>query len=366
MGAATISIPGLPDLLTTGQSQANWRPRREHLLELFREHIYGRRPDTAYDVSWTVTRTDRAAINGTATLKLIDITVAAGKRSLTFQLRLFSPNRSAKPAPAFLLICNRNKQNIDYTRRLKRSFWPVENLIANGFATAAFHNAALDPDYDDGFRNGIHRVLDRGVRGGAAWGTISAWAFGASRALDYLTADPDVNAKQVAVIGHSRGGKTALWAGAADERFALAISNDSGCTGAAPARRREGETVKAINDRFPHWFCSNYRQYNFCEDLLPVDQHMLIALMAPRAAYVASASEDAWADPVGEFLSVKAAEPAWGLFGDTPVMPRTPPPIETPVHGRRLGYHLRQGGHGLRDYDWEQYIAFARKLFRLR
>ncbi len=356
-------IAPLPPLFPTPITHEQWPARQKELLALFEENIYGRRPDTPFTTTWKIRARDNKALAGQATLKLVDITITSGQRSLTFCLRLFTPNQTQQPVPTFLLICNRSRRNIDYTRRIKSEFWPVEEIIANGFGAAAFFNGEIDPDVHDGFRNGIHRVLDRGLRDYAAWGTISAWAFGASRAMDYLEHDPQVDASRVAVIGHSRGGKTALWAGATDPRFALAISNNSGCTGASPARRRVGETVKQINDRFPHWFCTNYIQYNFCEDKLPVDQHMLIALMAPRAVYVASASEDLWADPVGEFIATREAQQAWELFGYDPILPESPPPIEQPVHGQRIGYHIRKGGHGLRLYDWQQYLRFAKQLF---
>ncbi len=365
-----MSEISLPPLMvcsdgTRVESTTVWREkRRPELLELFRTHVYGRAPVGRPDqMRFELEKTDPRAMDGRATLKLVRIHYTGPGGNGSIGVVLFIPNERSGPAPTFVLGCNRGREHMDPTRAVRSEFWPAEMIVERGFAAAAFHFADVDPDEHDGFRNGVHGIFDRASqeRPGDAWGTISAWAWGFSRVMDYLESDGDIDRTRVAIVGHSRGGKTALWAGAQDERFAMVVSNNSGCTGAAIARGKRGESIAQINGRFPHWFCTNYRNYNGRENDLPVDQHMLIALIAPRLAYVTSATEDDWADPAAEWRGALAASPAWEVFGHRGLTGQVMPPPDTPLHEGSIGYHLRTGEHSLAEYDWAQLLTFARR-----
>jgi hypothetical protein len=356
----------LPDVLTTLDGKKvlqkkEWNEiRRPEVLELFRKNVFGRVPETPYKTNFNVTNLDKKAMNGAATLKQVDITITKEVDSLVIRLTLFTPNNTMKPVPTFLLINNRGPENTDPTRAVKSPFWPAEEVISRGYGIAVFRNADVAPDDKSaGFKSGIHALLDKHPRPDDAWGTIAAWAWGASRCLDYLVTDKDVDGSKVGVIGHSRGGKTALWAGAEDSRFAITISNESGCTGAALARRRYGETVQRINRVFPHWFCTNYKKYDDKEDDLPVDAHMLLSLTAPRPLYIASAGEDLWADPRGSYLSLFHAIPVYKLLGINADIPEAMPPVNKQVISGKVGFHVREGDHNLLLEDWNRFMDFA-------
>ena len=355
----------LPEVLVTrkGEEVKNakmWEEtRRNEILELFRENVYGRVPETPYSKSFRLINEDKNAMGGSATLKQVNITIASDGKTLDIHLTLFVPNKTAKPVPAFLLIDNRGPENTDPLRKVKSEFWPAEEAIARGYAIAVFSNADVDPDNFDDFKNGIHGLLDRGERKPDSWGTIAAWAWGASRCLDYFETDKEIDAKNVAVVGHSRGGKTALWAAAEDQRFAMAVANESGCGGASLARRKYGETVAIITKAFPHWFCSNYNKWGNNEDSMPVDMHMLIALIAPRAVYITSASEDLWADPRGSYLSLYHSLPVFRLYQSNTRLTEQMPPLNVPVINGKIAYHVRDGVHNMLLKDWNWFLDFG-------
>jgi dienelactone hydrolase len=360
----------LPDLLTNtdgikiSDNKAWEKERRPEILQLFEDNVYGEVPKDFDSINFKLNKEDPMALEGKATLKEIGIEVFRNGQSVMINLVLFIPNEVKKPAPAFLLINNRPIENTDPTREVKREFWPAEEVIARGYAVAAFQVDDAAADNKENYQQQALRLYPEQLGKGNGMKAIGAWGWGASRAMDYFENDPGIDQSKVAVLGHSRGGKAALWCGAQDERFAIVISNNSGCTGAALSRRKVGETLVKINTNFPHWFCGNYKNFNEKEDGLPVDQHMLIALMAPRAVYVASASQDSWADPEGEFLSMKYAEPVFQLYGLAPLPVKKQPEANKQVKSTNMAYHMREGGHGLYLSDWEKYMDFADGYFK--
>lgn len=353
MNLKPITQRGLPPLFPGPAGRESWEQRRADILNLFRSEVFGRSPT---DFSSRFSLLAEETLPGGCVRRVqAEIFAPRGKHSFVFSLYL--PARK-EPVPAFILICGTEPQELAEKRP---GFLPVHRLLERGYACAAFCSRGLDTDADDGFHNGIASVFEPNLsaRPGDRWGTIAMWAFGASRVADYLCAQKEINPRRISVIGHSRGGKTALWCGVNDPRIACAFSNDSGCTGAALTRGNTGEQIADINRVFPYWFCKNYQKYNSCPESLPVDAHMLLALMAPRLVYVASASDDDWADPGSEFLGAVACSEVWERAYELPGLAvREHPGIEAPVHSGHVGYHMHRGGHGLTAYDWECYMDF--------
>jgi hypothetical protein len=233
--------------------------------------------------------------------------------------------------------------------------WPIERILARGYAVATFYYGDLFLDHVDGRAQSIQPLFGEGF----TWGALAAWGWAMSRALDALEQMPDLDARRVALVGHSRHGKAALWAGALDLRFAMVFANNSGKGGASLMRRNFGETIRHLVTRYPHWFAARYAEYADREAALPVDQHMLLALLAPRPVYVASASEDLWADPTGEFLAALHASPVYRLLGARGLGADRKPAPGKAIPGGAIGYHLRPGPHDITTWDWERFLDFA-------
>ncbi|MBG0860778.1 MAG: acetylxylan esterase [Bacteroidales bacterium] len=365
------------------RTEKEWEKRREEILRIFESEVYGISPAWKGKIIPALLSSEANALDGTAVRREIRLTLKNGSKELPLVMLLYLPKTSER-SPVFLgYNFNGNhtvtdepgisvtgswiRNNVstgaagnrasEAGRGKEASRWQVKEIISRGYGLATIYYGDADPDFDDGFKNGVHGLYDQ-QPDDSSWGTIAAWAWGLSRAMDYLETVAEVDPGRVIVMGHSRLGKTALWAGATDKRFAVVISNNSGCGGAALSKRVYGETVGSINESFPHWFCENFNKYNLKEELLPVDQHQLLALIAPRPVYVASAEEDQWADPKGEFLSCVKASPVYVLLGKKGFPDTGMPPVNTPVVGS-IGYHIRTGGHDVTLYDWKQYLDFA-------
>ncbi len=389
---AKVKPYSLPDplLMADGKkvtSVTQWNNiQRPYLYRLFEENVYGRYPKTLVDIDYKIRETDRHALNGTATRKQVRIFLKPGDTSVFVDVLMYLPNHIKGSAPVFLgynFAGNATVQpdkaiflsdkltfpeftgpNTDASRGSKSSRWPVTEIIGAGFGVVTAYNGDIELDKPDGWKTGIRTTMKDVLKiQPDEWGAIGAWAWGLSRIMDYLEKDKDIHAKEVAVIGHSRLGKTSLWAGASDPRFSIVIANESGEGGAALSKRWFGETVKIINTSFPHWFVDAYKKYNDNTDALPVDQHELLALIAPRPLYVASAADDLWADPKGQFLSAVHAGSVYELFGKKGLGIDVEPPAFHPV-GNTIQYHIREGKHDINLYDWQQFIRFAKEMWK--
>ncbi|OYP35001.1 acetylxylan esterase [Rhodopirellula sp. MGV] len=374
---AKIPPYALPDVLGDVKSADDWPAKRAEWRDLIAAEMFGKGPasDAGGDVSVRSQLDDVAILDGAGFLRQLHVQIAGE----TVRVAMFLPESAKQqPVPVFLGYNFAGNHTVfdhpaielptswmrniddhrarDADRGKSSSRWAIEAMIRAGFGLVTIYYGDIDPDFDDGFENGVHKVLGKPADDEAA--SIATWAWGLSRVLDVLEQVDVVDAKRVAVFGHSRLGKTSLWAGASDQRFALVISNDSGCGGAALSRRQIGETVWRINTSFPHWFCGNFKKYNEQESKLPFDSHVLLSLIAPRPLYVASAVEDRWADPKGEFLSCVEADPVYKLLGTEGLPTTEMPPVGESQQGT-IGYHIREGKHDVTDFDWQQYIRFA-------
>ena len=387
----------LPAVLTTNAGTTvttaeQWTSeRRPEVLRLFQEHVFGKIPEKLSTTRTRERSRNSLAVDGKAIRREITVFFTDDDDGPSMDILVYTPADAAGPVPCFLGLNFQGNHTVDpdpairitsswvrnngntgitdnkasaESRGASSSRWPVEMIVSRGYGLATIYYGDIDPDFDDDFRNGIHALTesDRGdkARESDAGGAIAAWSWGVSHALDVLELDSLIDGQRVALFGHSRLGKTSLWGGATDTRFAMVISNDSGCGGAALSRRAFGETVKRINTSFPNWFCLKHRDYNDNENALPVDHHMLLSLIAPRPLYVASAEDDTWADPKGEMLSLYHASPVYRLFGKQGLPGDTMPPVNEPIQ-TDVGYHIRTGKHDVTDFDWTQYLNFADK-----
>lgn len=381
--------PDLPDALVMldgkkiTTSEEWFEKRRPELKELFQHYMYGYAPPRPENLTFKVERVDPNALGGKATLK--EITISFGPAGTPkMQLLLVVPNKRKGPAPVFVglnfsgnhtLLKDPNirlpetwlpkskgvKDNkaTDAGRGTQIDTWAIEQTIDRGYAVATVYYGDIDPDRAD-VRQGIQPHLSKKKPGPNDWGTIAAWAWGIQRIVDYLVTDPDLDASRIVVFGHSRLGKTALLAAAMDERIAVAIPHQAGCGGTAPSRGKIGESVKRINEAFPHWFNGAFKTFNTSPEKLPFDQHCLVALVAPRPVLFSNAVEDSWANPDGQFEVLKAADPVYRLLGVEGLQAKKMPPPGKLVDSR-LGYFIREGKHSTTPQDWTAFLDFADK-----
>ncbi len=373
-----------------------WQTLRvPELRQLFQYYEYGALPAPA-TFEAALVREDKTALGGKATLR--EITLKLSKpEGAQINLLLVVPNKAAKPVPVFLgLNFNGNlallpdpqiavpagwKHNkgltLEQARGSEVEKWSIEGTIDRGYAVASFWNGDVVPDDKEAAEAVLRKMRLEGAidRGLADTATIAMWAWCFHRAVDYLVTDPVIDAKRIAVVGHSRNGKTALLAGAFDERIALIIPSQAGCGGTAPCRvspelaklnekgRPTAETVGIINKSFPHWFCGNFKAFNDAPDKLPFDQHALIALCAPRPVLLSNATEDLWANPAGQFEMLRAADPVYRLLNADGLGA-----IEMPAVGQllpsRLGYFIRPGKHSMAPEDWAAWLDYADRWLR--
>ena len=373
---AKVPAYTLPDVLGKARDAKSWDARRNEILEIYRRDVFGRAPGKPSKVGVEISA-EGAALDGKAARKIVTLSFggdvkarmlmylpAAAKTPVALFLGYsFAPVQSVANDPAVPLYdewtrSGEKRTSTEASRGRSVSQWQVEKILDHGYGLAVIDYTDVEPDFNGGMKYGVRSLYP--APGPDGWAAISAWAWGLSRAMDYLETARGVDAKHVAVFGHSRLGKTALWAGAQDTRFAFVISNESGEGGAAIARRAFGERTKDLNSRFPHWFCANFRKYDDKEETMPFDSHFLIGLSAPRPVYVASAEEDRWSDPRGEFLGAYGASRVYSLLGKKGIESDKMPGLHEPV-GITVGYHIRAGKHDVTAYDWDQYLAFARK-----
>ena len=382
-----------PLILLDGRTVATrdqWvKQRRPELQAMFEHYMYGAIPPKPERVEFKVEASHPDYLGGKATMKIVTISFGS-TQAPRIDLLLIVPNQRPKPAPVFVAMnfCGNHAivedprvplahgwlyqsckgcpdgRATEAARGAQANDWPLAEIIDRGYALASFCTSDVDSDRAD-VSDGVYAWLARGdatKNPPANRGSIAAWAWGFHRAVDYLMTDPAIDAKRIAVVGHSRNGKTALLAAAFDERIALAIPHQAGCGGSAPSRGKIGESIKQINDRFPHWFNAEFKKFNDSPDRLPLDQHCLVALCAPRPVLLSNAIEDQWANPNGQFEVLRAAEPVYRLL-KAGGLEATQMPEPGKLIDSKLGYYIRPGKHSMTKEDWRIFLAFGDKHF---
>ena len=356
--------------------------RRPEILELYRQNIFGHSPAAGTNITFNVWETSTNALGGKATRKQIEINFSgtmdgplahlllytpAGKTNCpTFLCLSFTGNYTTIDDPAIAIFPEWNWKTKQFgmpknpVRGSSARNWKIAEAIARGYGIAIVSYQEIEPDLPNGLKYGVRKNFPSPQTND--WGAIGAWAWGASRALDYLQTDKDVDGKRVILFGFSRLGKAVLWTSAQDQRFAAIIANCSGEMGAALSRRDYGETVDDVCKHFPYWMAQSFQQYFNRWDALPVDSHCLIALIAPRPLFLNTGSEDKWGDPNGEFLAARAATPVYELFGKTGITETDFPSLDQPLK-HDLWFNCHVGKHDVLPSDWDKFLDFADAQF---
>jgi hypothetical protein len=368
--------------------------RRPEVLKQLQTQMFGVNPKSQVRLRVQRLEVDPNALGGLARREQVTLVLPGSPKGPALHLLIYLPNAVSGEVPVFLGLNDAGNQSVskdpgidlnqiwitssenhrvllpiiadNTTRGTRISQWPIETILARGYGFATIYDGDLEPDFAGGGQYGFRPaspLSEASVPAAEQWGAIGVWAWGLSKVLDYLATDSRVDAKHVAVIGHSRFGKAALWAGAQDERFGMVISNESGKGGAALMKRDYGETVANLTNRFSYWFCSNFKSYAADPQMLPFDSPFILSLIAPRPLYIASSDGEFIVDPRGEFLAGVAVEPVYKLFDKRGLNLVEMPGVDQPILGQ-IGYHIRPGKHDMTTYDWEQYLTFADLHFK--
>ena len=390
-------IGELPDPLIFNNGQKvkitrQWTARRKEILETMTKEMYGTSPGRPKNMRFKLFDKDQNALNGKATRKQVTVHITENGKEAKFDMLIYIPNKAKHPVPAIVGInfvgnqainsdpgiklteawtenskmfpCAVNGRATDACRGVNASQWPVDSILDAGYALVTMYREEIASDRkEDMFKTGVHVLYPELQNRDDNFSTMAAWAWAMSRAVDYLETDKDIDKKEIIAFGFSRLGKAALWAGATDTRFALVLSNESGAGGGKQFRRGIGENIRRLNTVFPHWYAKSFRKYMDKDSTLPFDQHFVLALIAPRPVYLGTAQGDKNSDPEGEFETAKASNGVYKFLGTNGFPFNTFPALNEPLYGQ-IGFHIRPGGHDVKNFDWKQYLNFSNLQFR--
>lgn len=359
-----------PKIIRNNDDITQWSARREEILHLLEDKEYGKVPEMNFDITGCV-RTEQFDIEGGYSKENYAVFFKKEEKYAILTFDVFYKKSIRKPMPAILHIDPFGKnplflallQTSNLSVRMDQMF-PVFRLADEGFAAINVNVGDLSLDDLNRYKEGIMELYPS--KGESGWSSISVWAWGISKVVDFVCSDSRFDNSRIVVAGCSRAGKTALWSGAIDTRISAVFSSVSGCCGAAMHRGKTGERISSITKEFPHWSCPKFKEFADKEFELPFDQHMLLSLIAPRPLYITSASEDDWADPPKEFESCVLASQVYNALGAKGLSEEKFPKPNHPICGGDLAYHLREGEHGCRTFDWDNVLPFLKRELNIQ